>query len=396
MRLFSIADFRRLWLIGFAFSVVRWLETLALALYAYQLTASAFIVAMLTMLRLLPMGLFGALFGAASERFDRRRVLILVVSVQTTVSLTLAVLASLDAIAIWHLALASFINGTGWATDHPVRRMMIGDSVGAERVGAALSLDTASNNGTRILGPVLSGVLLAHLGIVSVFCFSIALYVPSIVAAVRIGMRREAAHAKRLSFFSSIREGFAWARNDRGLMGVFLITIIYNIFGWPATSMVPVIGTDALRLGPEGVGLLAACDGVGGLLGALLIAGRARPAWYGRLYIGAVALYLVMVVLFASSPVAVAAGIALFLGGTSGAAFAVMQATLVYRSAPVEMRARLLGVISVCIGTGPIGFLYLGWLAEVFTPRIATIALAGQGLVVMIATRRWWSPTLRL
>ncbi|HEX2825039.1 MAG TPA: MFS transporter [Burkholderiales bacterium] len=396
MRLFSIADFRRLWLIGFTFSVVRWLETLALALYAYQLTASAFVVAMLTMLRLLPMGLFGAFFGAASERFDRRRVLILVVAVQTTVSLTLAVLASFDAIAIWHLASASFINGTGWATDHPVRRMMIGDSVGAERVGTALSLDTASNNGTRVLGPVLSGVLLAHFGIVSVFCFSIALYVPSLFAAIHIGMRREGSHARALSFFSSIREGLAWARNDRGLMGVFLITIIYNIFGWPATSMVPVIGTDALRLGPEGVGLLAACDGVGGLVGALLVAGRARPAYYGRLYVGAVAMYLVMVVLFAASPVAPAAGLALLLGGTSGAAFAVMQATLVYRSAPVHMRARLLGVISVCIGTGPIGFLYLGWLAEILTPAIATMALAAQGLVVMAATRRYWRPTLRL
>ena len=396
MQLFSIADFRRLWLIGFAFSVVRWLETLALALYAYQLTSSAFIVAMLTMLRLLPMGLFGAFFGAASERFDRRRVLILVVSVQTTVSLTLGVLAWLDAIAIWHLAAASFINGAGWATDHPVRRMMIGDSVGAERVGAALSLDTASTNGKRVLGPVLSGVLLAHFGILSVFCVSIALYLPSLVAAIRIGMRREAHAFSPASFFTSIREGFAWARRDPGLMGVFLITIIYNIFGWPATSMVPVIGTDVLRLGPEGVGLLAACDGVGGLVGALLVAGRARPAWYGRLYVSAVAMYLVMVVLFAASPIPGAAGIALLLGGTSGAAFAVMQATLVYRAAPVAMRARLLGVISVCIGTGPIGFLYLGWLAEAFTPRIATMALAAQGLLVMLATRRYWLATLRL
>jgi hypothetical protein len=58
-------------------------------------------------------------------------------------------------------------------------------------------------------------------------------------------------------------------------MGVFVITIIFNIFGWPATSMVPVIGTDYLGLGPKGVGLLAACDGLGGL------ARRAAssPAW---------------------------------------------------------------------------------------------------------------------
>ena len=117
-RLFSIADFRRLWFIGLAICVVRWLEMLALALFAYQLTASAFVVAMLTMLRMLPMGLFGAFLGAAAERFDRRaadprarRAM--------AVTLTLAILASLDAIEVWHLAVASFMNGIGWVSDHP-------------------------------------------------------------------------------------------------------------------------------------------------------------------------------------------------------------------------------------------------------------------------------------
>jgi hypothetical protein len=88
--------------------------------------------------------------------------------------------------------------------------------------------------------------------------------------------------------------------------------------------------------------------------------------------------------------------VSLFLGGMFGAGFAVMQATLVYRAAPVEMRARLLGVVSVCIGTGPIGFLYLGFLAEMFSPRTATVALAAQGLLVMLLTRRYWVGVLRL
>ena len=396
MPLFSIPDFRRLWFVGFTLSVVRWLEMLALALFSYQLTASAFVVAMLTMLRLLPMGLFGAFVGAAAERFDRGRVLTLVVTMAMGVSLTLAILASFDAIAVWHLAVASFVSGIAWAADHPVRRMMIGDSVGAERIGRALSVDTATNNGTRVLGPVLSGVLLAELGVTSVFWFSVAFYVPAVFAAFRIGMRRQTPATKLPSFVTSIREGLSWVRRDRGLIGVFLITIIFNVFGWPATSMVPVIGTDALGLGPKGVGILAACDGVGGLLGALVIAGRARAAWYGRIYAGAVGLYLAMVVCFAFAPGIAVAGGALFVGGMSGAAFAVMQATLVYRAAPVEMRARLLGVISVCIGTGPIGFLYLGFLAETLSPRTATMALAAQGMLVMLVTQRWWRATLRL
>jgi len=394
--LFALGDFRRLWFVGLTICVVRWLETLAFALFAYQLTHSAFVVVMLTMLRMAPMGLFGAFLGAASERFDRRRALILVVSTSMGVSLTLAILSSLGAIEVWHLAVASFINGTGWAADHPVRRMMIGDAVGVERVSAALSIDTATNNGSRVAGPMLSGILLAEFGITSVFWFSFALYAPTLLAALRIGMRRQTTSGKPAAFIASVREGLAWVHRDRRLIGVFVITIIFNVFGWPATSMVPVIGTDYLNLGPKGVGLLASCDGVGGLLGALIVAVLARAAWYGRIYVNATALYLVMVMFFATAPATPVAAVSLFLGGMFGAGFAVMQATLVYRAAPVEMRARLLGVVSVCIGTGPIGFLYLGFLAEMFTPRTATVALAAQGLLVLLLTRRYWAGVLRL
>jgi hypothetical protein len=72
-----------------------------------------------------------------------------------------------------------------------------------------------------------------------------------------------------------------------------------------------------------------------------------------------------------------------------------MQATLVYRYTPEEMRARLLGVLSVCIGTSPLGFLYLGFLTEVLAPRAATVALGAQGLLAMLLTRRYWVAALR-
>jgi MFS family permease len=395
-RLFSIADFRRLWFIGLAISVVRWLEILALALFAYRLTSSAFIVVMLTMLRMVPMGLFGAFLGAAAERFDRRYALILVLAVQMTVTLALAVLASFDAIEVWHLAAASFINGSGWASDHPVRRMMIGDAVGGERVGPALSIDAATNNGTRVVGPLFAGLLLAELGITSVFWFSLALYTPALIAAVRIGMRQQTAGSASVSIIESVREGLAWARRDRRMTGVFVITIIFNVFGWPSTSMVPVIGTDYLNLGPKGVGVLASFDGIGGLLGALVIATYARTAWYGRIYVSGVAIYLASIVIFASAPIVSIAAAALFIGGIANAAFAVMQSTLVYRSAPSDMRARLLGVVSVCIGTGPIGFLYLGLLTNWLSPNAATVALAAQGLVALLFTRRYWLAVWRL
>src|SRR5499427_11114084 len=87
--LFGEADFRRLWVVGVVVFAVRWLEMLAVAVFAYQHTGSPFIVALLTMLRMLPMALFGALIGAAAERVERRTALVFVVLSMLLSSLTL-------------------------------------------------------------------------------------------------------------------------------------------------------------------------------------------------------------------------------------------------------------------------------------------------------------------
>ena len=122
--LIDSADFWRLWFVGLVVFVVRWVETVAVGVFVYQHTESAFLVAMMTMLRLLPMGLFGVFLGAIAERTQRRTTLILVTVGTLLTSLILATLAHLHMLEVWHLAVASFINGIGWATDNPVRRVI--------------------------------------------------------------------------------------------------------------------------------------------------------------------------------------------------------------------------------------------------------------------------------
>ena len=78
------------------------------------------------------------------------------------------------------------------------------------------------------------------------------------------------------------------------------------------------------------------------------------------------------------------------LRGRGGAGFSTMQATLVYLAAPPEMRSRILGVLSVCIGTGPIGFVWLGLLADTIGAHWATAATGAIGLLAMALTRKLW------
>jgi len=384
------ADFWRLWFVGLIVFVVRWVETIAVGVFVYQHTGSAFIVAMMTMLRLLPMGLFGAFLGAVAERTERRTTLILVVSVMVITSLALAILAHLHLLAVWHLAVASFINGIGWAADNPVRRVMIGEAVGSARMGTAMSIDVGANNASRMVGPTIGGLLLAGVGIDGVFTLSVLLYAVAVLAAWRVRYRNSLAPGTSESVLARIAEGLAFVRDDKRLIGTLTITVVYNVFAWPFTSMVPVIGQDRLHLGPEGIGILASMDGIGAFAGAVLMAMFCRPNFYRHAYVGGVTSYMVMLIVFALVPLPPVAGAALLLTGLGGAGFSIMQATLVYLSAPPEMRSRMLGVLSVCIGIGPIGFVALGWLADAIGAPWATAASGLTGLLVLLLTRPLW------
>lgn len=388
-RMIEAPDFWRLWYVGLIVSTVRWVETIAVGVVVYQRTDSAFVVSMMTMLRLLPMGLFGVFLGALAERFDRGRTLIAVVLLMSATSVVLVILVRTGQLEVWHLAVASFINGCGWCTDNPVRRVMIGEVVGHERMGTAMSLDVGASNASRMVGPVIGGLLLAGPGIQGAFVLSVLLYLTALVAVLTIRSRIPRA-AGSGAVMARIGEGLALVRTDKRLIGVLVVTVIYNIFAWPFTSMIPVIGRDRLYLGPEGVGLLATMDGIGAFFGALLLTLWLTSRWYARAYLGGVIVYMIAVVMFAWVESPWLAGAALLLTGLAGAAFASMQATLVYLASPAEMRSRILGVLTVCIGTGPIGFVWLGWLADRIGSHHATAVTGLLGLLAMAATWRWW------
>src|SRR3954464_6584592 len=306
----SAPDFWRLWYVGVIVSIVRWLETVAVGIFVYQRTDSAFLVSMMTMLRLLPMGLFGVFLGALAERFDRGRTLLVVVLLMSVTSTVLAILDQTGQLEVWHLALASFINGCGWCTDNPVRRVLIGEVVGREQMGTAMSLDVGANNASRMFGPALGGFLLAGTGIQGAFVLSVVMYCTALWAIVSLRARIPRA-AGPGAMMARIAEGLALVRTDKRLIGVLIVTVIYNIFAWPFTSMIPVIGRDRLQLGPEGVGLLATMDGIGAFVGALLLALWLTPKWYGRAYLGGVIAYMIAVVIFASVQSPLLAGAAL-------------------------------------------------------------------------------------
>ncbi|MGE0580299.1 MFS transporter, partial [Reyranella sp.] len=297
--------------------------------------------------------------------------------------------ARLGELEVWQFALASLINGFGWVTDNPVRRVLMGESVGRERMASAVAFDVGGLNASRMVGPTVGGLLLVGIGIDGTFLMNTVMYLAAVALTLAVRTRMAATPGAG-AVLARMLEGFAIVFSDRRLAATMVVTVIYNVFGWPFISMIPVIGRDQLGLGPEGIGILTSIDGVGAFFGALALAFWLTQRWHAPVYVGSVAAYQLGLIAFALAPEPLTAGLALLLTGVAGAGFATLQATIVYLAAPTEMRSRVLGVLSVCIGTGPIGFVWLGWLADQIGAPAATAVTGLIGLAALAVTRPMW------
>ena len=392
--LFADPAFRRIWMVGIFSGTIRWLETLAVAIFVFERTGDAFLVALMMFLRMVPMLLFGAVAGVVADRVSRKKLLIGGLVVLCANSIVMGLLALSGVIEIWHLAIGIFISGIVWSTEFPVRRTMMGEIAGMNRVGLAMGVDSATSNATRMLGPTLGGVLLQFLHLEGVYFVGATFFAIAIILAIPIRYRQTAVSAAGSNFLGNLGGGFRYIRSRRVIVGILTVTILLNILGFPFISMLPVIGRDELGLSPVLIGVLASTEGLGALITALVIAARAGPLQYTRIYLYGSLIFLLAVLLFSLSNWFSLSLALIFIGGMGIGGFATMQAILIVMATPPEMRSRVMGVLAVSIGMGPLGILLVGVLAAGLGAPMAVSIIASAGLLSTALAALIW-PELR-
>lgn len=391
--LFAIPGFFRLWLVGLLGGIVRWLEMLAIGVYVFDITGSAFQVALFSVARMVPLALFGAAAGAIADRFDKKSTLAIVLFLVAGASLTLAVLTLSGALQLWHIAVGAFASGILWSIDYPVRRTMMSALAPRDQIASAIAFDSCTNAGTKALGPATGGLALALLGLDGVYFTGLGLYALALLllwpVATPVSATRAAVKAVE-SFWQTMRGAITTVRRDRTLTSSLLVTVIFNLFGFPYTAMVPVVGRGDLALDPFTVGLLLSGDGVGALVVSLGIAFLATTAMLRRLYVYGLMISLFAMLVFAFTSHALPAAVAVFTVGLGAGCYSAIQTTIIILSAPPESRGRLMGLMVVCIGMAPIGFAHVGLLADWLGASMAVGAIAAEGIVALILVRLIW------
>jgi MFS family permease len=393
--LFAIPDYRRGWLLGMLTGIARWLEFLAIGVFAYQLTESAPLVALLAILRLAPYALLGYFVGSFTDRIDRKRWLLIGLCAMCCISATMAYLAATGNATYTTVIFATIATGIFWLTDMPIRRRFMLDAVGTERAGRAMGFDNISNYATRGLGPLVGGIVFQIFGPVGVFGLNLAIYLVCLIVALgftRPAVTRQPVAAKSdgpsQDTAASPRSGgdagkASLLANPRFLI-ILGVTVLYNLFCIPFVAMLPVFAQKDFGFSPAAVGTLAAFEGVGGLLGSLAVGFFIRPPMFFSVYFAGPLIYMlsVLALSFVLEPgITVAALIALSIGG---AFFSATQYTLIYTAAAPELRGRAFGFLSLCIGCGTLGLWNAGYLFHHFPSERALAIMAAEGLVPML------------
>ena len=385
--------FRALWVSQSASAVARESIRLALPLHAYLLTGSAAAAGILSLVQLIP-GLIAPLAGGAlADAVDRRLLLGLSQAGLGAVAVLLLLAALLPEPPVVLLFVAGALMSVLFGIEHPARIASVPRLTPPERLRAALALSALAFQVTAIVGPAVAGILVGASGFPAAYAFAVLAYLLATAGSLRLPALPPS--GDRRPGIGMIREGFAYVRSRRIILGTFAIDIDAVVFGLPV-AVLPVLAIEAFGIGPAAVGLLAAARGAGAL-GAALFSG-----WVpGVVRVGRAVLVVVLVYALATCVVGLSTGhlwlavAAVVVAGAVDVLSAVLRAAIIQHVTPDELRGRVTAIHVLLVTSAPrIGDIRATFMAEAFG---ATTSLLAGGLLaiagVAVVDRLW--PELR-
>ena len=358
------------------------MQTMAAAWMMVELTGSSFLAALVQTAVFLPMFLFSLPAGVMADTTDRRRLILVALSIQAAVGTLLAMLMLAKVGGAGTILFFVFLAGSCTAFLSPAWNSTISDAVPRHDMPQAITAIGIAYNAARAIGPALGGAVFLYLGGAWNFVFAVLSTLVMIQAIRRFPPKPHPPTrlpAERLwgGMVSALR--FAW--HSHIVLSQLLRAGAYSAAGSALWALLPVIGQRQLGLGAAGFGLMMGCLGVGAIVAGLFMARwRSRFGLENLVAAGCVTFALVMLVTAFSAwdPPVYAA---LILGG--GAWMAVMSTfnTATQTSVPPWVRARAVAMHTLCaLGAFAMGSAFWGALSDLaglsFALAVAAICMA--------------------
>ena len=362
------------------------MQSVAESWLVYRLTGSAALLGVAGFASQIPVLFLATVGGAAADRFNRHRILVITQTTSMVLPLILAALVFTGRVQVWHVFVLAATLGVVNAFDVPARQAFVIEMVGKDDLVNAIALNSSIVNAARAIGPAVAGVLVAAVGEGWCFLLNGLSYVAVITGLLlmKLPQRLKSDHPK--PSLADLTHGFRYVRNTMPVRDLLLMVGLVSFAGFPYSTLMPIFADNILHGGARGLGFLMACAGVGSLAGALTLATRSTIRGLGRIVAASAVVFGVALMGFASSRLFWLSAPLLFFVGMSMITQAASTNTLIQSMVPDAMRGRVMAIYAMMfMGMSPIGALVEGWIAErIGAPYTVTIggAVCVAGAIV--------------
>jgi len=379
-------DFRLFWSGQLVSLIGTWMQSVGQAWLVLELTGSPFHLGLVTALQFTPILLLSPIGGALSDRFPKRRIILLTQAAMMGQAFVLAGLVRSGQVRYWHVAALAAIYGLGRAIDIPARQAFITDLVGKPDLPNAVALNSLVFNGARIVGPAVAGLLIARFGVAPAFFLNGWSFVAVLAALLATRTPGTPDPAGRLGIREGVGAGLAYAARTPPVAFTLSLLVVVSTLVLNFNVLVPLVAKDVLNEGAHGFGLLMSSLGAGAVAAAiaLTLLRRGRPPLWSlpasAAVLGAGTAALALVGHFGSTAV-----LLVLLGGCQ-ILFSTGCNTTLQLGTPDALRGRVMGLYALAnAGMTPFGSLLVGTVAEHLGVRAACALGGGSGLLAVAA-----------
>ena len=358
----------------------------ALGWLAYDVTGSPLAVGAVLGIRTFPLLFMGLISGTINDRVHRPTVLKLYALYYTAASFGFTLLLYFGQVNVAHMLVYMFVVGLAFTFGPNARRAIYADSVPNNRLVEAFAVDRTMFHLGHTAMPAVVGVVLATYGAGAAFAIQGGLYSVMTLLALKVETPRPTVEpGDRPAFFTSVREGLAYARNKPGVLRMLGMSTSLSLVGG-LYFMIPVFSVEVFHAGPTGIGLILAGGAAGGIVGPIGLLLLRRRLESASMLAWAIGIAGIATIGFALAPSLALAVVASAVMGAMGPVEGAAIEGYLQLAVPSDFRGRVGALNQITRGISSLGGLIAGAAAQLLGVVLATV-IAGL-LVIAIA---YWS-----
>ncbi|MDA1257969.1 MAG: MFS transporter [Chloroflexi bacterium] len=376
-------NFRYLWFGQVGAATAMHADLIARSWLVFEITGSSLAVAGVNLARAAPMLAIGLFGGVAADRWDRKRLLLIIQMWSLLINGAMAIIVIGGWVEMWHIYVLAFLLGGGMAMNQPVRTSIIPRMVPKDQLLNAVSLNSIAINSTRLIGPAIIGIVIAAWGVGPAYIWSTAAYGIVIWTTTRVVMPPIDTDAKRGSLVGQMMEGFRYIATNRLVLALVLLGLGPFAFGFSHQTLLPALVVDKLGRDAAILGFIMAAGGIGGITGGFYMASRVDLRRKGPIMLGSAAVYGIALLLFAGVSMLIMVFPLIIAIGISQTVFRSTNTTTLLEITPDHLRGRIVSATLLDTALAPVSGIIAGATADQAGVSAGYLTLGAMCLAVV-------------